>query len=167
MTEIPKMFVSYWASPNRYAGKCVLCGDKVAVRAGWRWKDRERGWVTACHRCAKMNSRSLPDGVSCPTMNGHEGKTQQQVDVHCCSACGHRVGLVKSKKGKWYLCEIREGGSNTASEERWYTKAMPWRPHQCKVDYREDTDSSGLTYREKYEAAVLAHQTKEQAASAA
>lgn len=155
---IPKMYVSYWANPNRYEGKCCLCGKEIPVRNGWTWKDRDRGRVVMCHRCAVMNSRSLPEEVSCRTMNGHEGKGQGQVDVHSCSACGHRVGLVKSKKGKWYLCEIREGGSNTASEERWYTKAMPWMPHKCKVDYREDTDGSGLTYREQYEKEVNAYQ---------
>ena len=146
---IPKMYVSYWANPNRYAGKCCLCGAKVERRKGWNWKDRERGWVTACHRCALMNSRSLPEGVSCKSMTARPGQAEQIVSIHRCSKCDARVGLVKSKRGKWYLCGIREGESYY--EQRTRTKAMPWVLHQCDVDHRDQ-------HREQYEKEVNAYQ---------
>ena len=150
MSAVPTIHVSYWAKPNRYAAECCLCGAEVPGQRGWTWGTREpsangdgkRAWVTTCHRCAVMNSRSLPEGVTCRTMNGYEGEGQKKVDIHSCSACDRRVGLVKSKAGKWYLCEINEAGR---------TKAQPWRPHKCEVDYREDE-------REQYEKEVNAYQ---------
>jgi hypothetical protein len=113
--------VSYWAKPNHYAATCVACGSKVAAKQGWTQKDRDSGkWVTYCHPCAKANSRSLPDGTGAVSMAG----AKDTYDLHICSRCGARVGLCKSKAGKWYLAQVRQG-----SYGEYRTKVMPWLPH--------------------------------------
>lgn len=137
-TDTATIRVSYWAKANRYAAACCYCGGEVAARAGYTWKDRDAGkYLTACHDCARANNRHIPyisrnyaggeirsaTGVSLTRLD-----TREAADAHICCDCGQVVGLVKSTRGRWYICAARSGG-NSISGER--TRCAPWVPHTC------------------------------------
>ena len=139
--------ISYWAKPNRYAASCCYCGGDVPALAGYTWKDRAGGnYLTSCHDCARDNNRHIPYirreyasryGVqeirSAWTGSLLRLDTRETVDAHICCNCGQVVGLVKSSKGRWYICQARAAesihGDGISSGER--TRCAPWTPHTC------------------------------------
>ncbi len=139
--------VSYWAKPNRYAAACCYCGEQVIADAGLFWKDNET-WITAHDACAMQHSRSIPLisrewtagrwGVGREIRSAHPVSllrldTRQRCDAHICSNCHAVVGLVKGKRGRWYLAEsvvaAAAPGSDAIHTDR--TRCEPWRPHDC------------------------------------
>lgn len=139
--------VSYWAKANRYAAACCYCADSVPALAGYTWKDRAGGkYLTSCYDCARANNRHIPDirrdyatrygvreVVSADTVSLVRLDTRERVDSHICCDCGQVVGLVKSARGRWYICESRAAEAinpdSIGSTE--HTRCAPWLPHTC------------------------------------
>lgn len=146
-TDTATIRVSYWAKANRYAATCCYCGGEVAAHAGYTWKDRDAGkYLTACHDCARANNRHIPyirceygtrygarEIRSADTVGLLRLDTRERCDAHICCNCGQVVGLVKSTRGRWYICESRTAEvinpEGIGSTER--TRCAPWIPHTC------------------------------------
>jgi hypothetical protein len=72
-----------------------------------------------------------------PSYPGHSHATSlangEPIRVGDCRSCGHAIGWVQSKAGKWYPCVI----SHAQSEEFGHTDALrarPWTPHKCRPE---------------------------------
>jgi hypothetical protein len=141
--------VSYWAKPNRYAAACCYCGEQVIADGGLSWKDGDR-WATAHDDCAMQHARSIPY-IRRDYTRGAYGvgdrrvtsaypvhllrlDTREDCAAHLCSTCHAVVGLVKNKRGRWYLAETvvaaTAPGSDAIHTDR--TRCEPWRPHTCR-----------------------------------
>ena len=140
--------VSYWAKPNRYAAACCYCGEDVSALAGLVWKDGGR-WITAHDACAMDHARSVPliqreytsgaFGVGRQVRDANPASllrldTREMCGAHICCNCREIVGLVKNKRGRWYLAEsvvaAAAPGSDAIHTDR--TRCEPWRPHACR-----------------------------------
>lgn len=99
--------ISYWIRGNDYPGSCAICGEHVDRRAGWCQKSRETGkWETICNGCVWEHARFIPvktaggqNLYARDIANGSMGSCP----IGHCTGCHKLVGLVKSKRGKWYF----------------------------------------------------------------
>lgn len=134
--------ISYWCKTNIYAATCQACGAEVAKGAGWtqkdtgQWNRANASWVTYCDECAKANAKALP-------VEGEHGHVEvinlgdrSHAGLYTCTTCRQHVALVKSAKGRWYFCEVRDAEQLHADSmaDRHHTRCAPWEPHHCTSD---------------------------------